>query len=159
MARGLNRNHIFPRKIGTFAHDEAGSPAVEFALVLPLLVLMLFGIIQFGIAFNNRVAITDGTRVAARTFSISRGSGTPWTSARTHFFGSTYGLDTNRLGVTLAVGATTCTDDATCANAMNAVGAVGQPVTVTATYPCSIDLLGFSLPTCSLTARTSERLQ
>ena len=35
--------------------DQDGAAAVEFALLLPLLVLLLFGLIQFGIAFNTKI--------------------------------------------------------------------------------------------------------
>ena len=45
---------------------EDGAAAVEFALLLPLLVLLLFGIIQFGIAFNARIQATNAAREAAR---------------------------------------------------------------------------------------------
>ena len=40
---------------------------VEFVLVLPLLMLVLFGIIQFGITFTHYVALTDAVRAGART--------------------------------------------------------------------------------------------
>ena len=50
--------------------DEDGAAAVEFALLLPLLVLLLFGIIQFGIAFNARIQATNAAREAARTAVI-----------------------------------------------------------------------------------------
>jgi Flp pilus assembly protein TadG len=45
---------------------EDGAAAVEFALLLPLLVLLLFGFIQFGIAFNTRIQATNAAREAAR---------------------------------------------------------------------------------------------
>ena len=35
---------------------------VEFTLVLPVLLVVLFGIIQFGITFSNYVALTDAVR-------------------------------------------------------------------------------------------------
>jgi Flp pilus assembly protein TadG len=40
--------------------------AVEFALLLPLLVALLFGFIQFGVAFNDRIQATNAAREAAR---------------------------------------------------------------------------------------------
>jgi Flp pilus assembly pilin Flp len=45
---------------------EDGAAAVEFALLLPLLVLLLFGFIQFGLAFNTRIQATNAAREAAR---------------------------------------------------------------------------------------------
>ena len=45
---------------------EDGAAAVEFALLLPLLVLLLFGMIEFGFAFNSRIQATNAAREAAR---------------------------------------------------------------------------------------------
>jgi Flp pilus assembly protein TadG len=45
---------------------EDGVAAVEFALLLPLLVALLFGFIQFGVAFNDRIQATNAAREAAR---------------------------------------------------------------------------------------------
>jgi Flp pilus assembly pilin Flp len=46
--------------------DQDGAAAVEFALLLPLLVLLLFGFIQFGLAFSTRIQATNAAREAAR---------------------------------------------------------------------------------------------
>jgi Flp pilus assembly pilin Flp len=46
--------------------DEDGAAAVEFALLLPLLVLLLFGLIQFGLAFNTKIQATNAAREGAR---------------------------------------------------------------------------------------------
>jgi Flp pilus assembly pilin Flp len=46
--------------------DQEGAAAVEFALLLPLLVLLLFGMIEFGFAFNTRIQATNAAREAAR---------------------------------------------------------------------------------------------
>jgi Flp pilus assembly pilin Flp len=46
--------------------DQEGAAAVEFALLLPLLVLLLFGMIEFGFAFNSRIQATNAAREAAR---------------------------------------------------------------------------------------------
>lgn len=46
--------------------DERGQSLVEMALVLPLLLLLLVGIIDFGRAFNNYIIITNAAREGAR---------------------------------------------------------------------------------------------
>ena len=48
------------------SRGQDGAAAVEFALLLPLLVLLLFGIIEFGVAFNTRIQATNAAREAAR---------------------------------------------------------------------------------------------
>ena len=45
---------------------------VEFAIVLPILCILLFGAIQFGILFNNYVTLTDAVRAGARKAAVSR---------------------------------------------------------------------------------------
>ncbi|MCZ7532990.1 MAG: pilus assembly protein [Acidimicrobiia bacterium] len=45
---------------------EQGAALVEMAIVLPILVLLVFGIIEFGMAFNKRLTIGNATQSAAR---------------------------------------------------------------------------------------------
>jgi Flp pilus assembly protein TadG len=49
--------------------DERGSVLVEFALVIPIFALMLFGMVQFGLAFAGwsslRNSVQNGARLAA----------------------------------------------------------------------------------------------
>src|SRR5436190_4644272 len=104
-------------------HNERGQTMVEFAIVLPVLCLLLFGIIQFGILFNNYVTLTDAVRAGARKAAVSRQvSGTsPQQACIDQVRSSASDLDLSKLQ-------TTCTS-------------TWQPasdVTVTATYPYSI---------------------
>jgi Flp pilus assembly protein TadG len=46
--------------------DDRGVAAVEFALVLPLLVILAFAIIQFGIVFAQQLALSNAARQTAR---------------------------------------------------------------------------------------------
>ncbi len=46
--------------------NQSGSAAVEFALVLPLLLLVLFGTIEFGILMYDQSVITNAAREGAR---------------------------------------------------------------------------------------------
>lgn len=50
--------------------SEKGSSSVEFALILPVLILILFGIIQFGFVFNNYLAVTHAAREGARLAAV-----------------------------------------------------------------------------------------
>jgi len=51
--------------------NERGASAVEFALILPILVMLVFGIFQFGIAYNNYIAITHAAREGARLAAVN----------------------------------------------------------------------------------------
>jgi hypothetical protein len=45
---------------------QNGAAAVEFAIVMPMLVLLAFGIIEFGLMFYNKQILTNASREAAR---------------------------------------------------------------------------------------------
>jgi Flp pilus assembly protein TadG len=46
--------------------NDRGAAAVEFALVVPVLLMILFGIIDFGLLFNNSLSVKQGVREGAR---------------------------------------------------------------------------------------------
>ena len=48
-----------------------GASAVEFAIVLPVLLLILFGTIEFGILLFNKQVITNASREGARFGIVS----------------------------------------------------------------------------------------
>jgi Flp pilus assembly protein TadG len=54
------------QRFGHRRRNERGASAVEFALVVPVLALLVFGMCEFGIAFNNLNSIRQGTREGAR---------------------------------------------------------------------------------------------
>jgi len=49
---------------------DSGAAAVEFALVLPVLLLVLFGIIDFGRAYNMQIALTQASREGVRGLAL-----------------------------------------------------------------------------------------
>ncbi|HEX9034611.1 MAG TPA: TadE/TadG family type IV pilus assembly protein, partial [Streptosporangiaceae bacterium] len=57
------------RKGGT---PDRGATVVEFALLLPVLLLMVFGIIDFGRALNAQVTITQAAREGARLDALNQ---------------------------------------------------------------------------------------
>ena len=50
-----------------FFKCQQGASAVEFAIVLPLLLVFIFGIIEFGILLYDKAIITNASREGART--------------------------------------------------------------------------------------------
>lgn len=50
--------------------DDSGATAVEFALVLPIFVVLVFGIISFGFLYTNWTALEGGAREGARYMAI-----------------------------------------------------------------------------------------
>jgi Flp pilus assembly protein TadG len=54
-----------------FAKNEKGQAMVEFALILPLLILLLCGIIDFGWIFGNQLILNNAGRDTARYMAIN----------------------------------------------------------------------------------------
>lgn len=48
-----------------------GAVAVEFALVAPVLLLLIAGIVEFAHGFNIQISVTQAAREAARNFAIT----------------------------------------------------------------------------------------
>lgn len=58
--------------------SEKGASAVEFALMLPLLVLLVFGIIEFSVLLFDKAVVTNASREGARAglvYNLDGGGG------------------------------------------------------------------------------------
>lgn len=51
---------------------DDGAAAVEFALVLPLLLLLVFGIVDFGLAYQAKVELAHAAREGVRTYVLTQ---------------------------------------------------------------------------------------
>jgi Flp pilus assembly protein TadG len=56
----------------TRTRERAGTATVEFALVLPLLMALLFGIIEFGFLFKDQLTLQQAAREGSRTAAVGR---------------------------------------------------------------------------------------
>ncbi len=131
-------------RIHTALRNEQGQTMTELALVLPVLVLLLFAVIQFGIAFNNYVTVTDAARAGARQAAVSLyGAQDPVTAADTAARNSAENLDQGKFDV--AVSASPGWEK-------------GADVTVTTSYPYEISLVGLVVSSGELTSSTTERI-
>jgi len=52
--------------------NQSGASAVEFAIVLPILVLLVFGIIEFSVALYDKAMMTNASREGARAGIVFR---------------------------------------------------------------------------------------
>jgi Flp pilus assembly protein TadG len=51
--------------------SERGAVAVEFAILAPVLVMLLLGIMEFGRAYNVQISLTNAARESVRSMTIS----------------------------------------------------------------------------------------
>jgi Flp pilus assembly protein TadG len=151
---------------------ERGAALVEFALVAPVLLLIMLGTAQFGITLNQYVMLTNAVGVGGMQFAISRSDTTPSSDAWRAITTAASTLTPANLPITLSVNGTACVTNATTLAAATAADAacstaltngIGLPATVTATYPCSLTIGGgwynFAPSGCSLASQVTERVQ
>jgi Flp pilus assembly protein TadG len=139
--------------------SEYGGSAVEFALVLPLLGVLVFGIITFGLAINNYEMLTGAVNEGARALALSRGAATPYASTVSLVDTAAPGLNSAHLNVTLSVNGQTCSSDSG-GSACSALLTAGATETVAASYPCSLVVMGVNYaPGCTLSQQTSGRVE
>jgi Flp pilus assembly protein TadG len=58
------------QKQGQRPRRNRGAAAVEFALILPLLITLVFGVVQFGLLFNRQQALHASAREGARLAAL-----------------------------------------------------------------------------------------
>ena len=126
--------------------SESGASAVEFALLLPVLMMILFGIIEFGLALYRQAILTNASREGARLGIVQ--SVPPITTAQIDAVIDNYltpaGITPGNVARTIVAG-----------------GVTGTPVQVTLTLPYTFTVLpglvtGLA-PVINLTARTEMR--
>ena len=74
----------------------------ELALVLPVLLVLLLGIAQFGVVFNNYISLTDAVRAGARRAAVSRNVVDPAGACRARVLASAGSLNTTELARNLS---------------------------------------------------------
>ena len=146
------------RPFGAVARDTAGTSAIEFAFIAPVLMLLALGTVQFGLTLNNYITLTEAVRTASRQLSVSRGGSTPYTDTVNQMYRSAPNLIRANLTISLSVNGTACSTDTTCLSAL--AGAQGRPASVDASYPCDLTFMGHDFaPGCTLASQTTERVE
>jgi Flp pilus assembly protein TadG len=121
---------------------QNGQTMAEFALVLPLLALLLFGVIQFGIAFNNYITLTDAVRAGARKGAVGRHLQNPEQAVIDQVEAASTDLELSDLDVEV-----------------DSTWRPGEEVRVEASYPYSISLLGVVVKSGRMHSETTERVE
>lgn len=139
-------------------HRESGVSMFEFSLTLPVLLMIMFGMIEYSVAFYDKAVITNASRGAARIGMINTSTLLP---ALNTLVGSTFNTTYwNSVGL-ITFGATSAP-----AVALIRTHDPGQSldlVTATVTYQYKGlllgGLLGSSTPSLTLSASTTMESQ
>lgn len=161
-------------------HGDSGASAVEFALVVPLLVVLVFGLIDFGVIFAQQLSLNNAVRQGARA-AVVAGNTAQQTCAQVvsgvrGAAGQTIAMDTSAISVTVrrqsadgsTISTTPCGSGANpsgttrvCLNSTQSDG-TSDSILVDATYPASFivpfPVPGFA-PTITLKSRAVYRCE
>jgi Flp pilus assembly protein TadG len=138
---------------------EEGQALVEFALVLPVLLMIVTGITSFGIVFYRYVTLTDAVRVGARTLALQRGNSSPCTSAANQTVASAVDVGLTNSQLTFSYNGTPFYVSSTCSGS-GATWNQGDSVTVQATIPYSLSIFGvITITSGHLTAQATDAVE
>jgi len=147
------------------ARDEQAQSLVEFALVFPILMTILLGIMVFGVALSNYLSLTNGTEMGTQALAMSRGqTSDPCKTASAGLYAAAPTLSAASLKFTIVLDGTAVASGAqspSCSSSAD-LGYMqqGQAASVTVTYPCNLKLFNYNpAPNCLLTAQTTEVIQ
>lgn len=134
-------------------NEQSGQAFVELALVLPVLLLLLLGVIQFGNVFRDYIALTDATRVGARQAAVSRSiqpesNRIPLVISKVQK--AAVNLDKTKMTITV---------EPVKMDGVTPGWEESGDVTVRSTYPFKINLFGMVLYNGLLQSRTTERIE
>lgn len=153
-------------------NDESGQSLVEFAVCVPVLLLVLTGIMTFAVALNNYMVMTNAVSASALVLSVDRNNSlTPCQDASNAFVNAAPTLKASSLKFTYSLNGvsygpyTGKTAGSSCTSSSLTTGAAGnlvagQSAQITVTYPCNLSVYGHNfVPSCNLQVQTTEIVQ
>lgn len=151
------------------ARDEEANALVELAVALPVVMLLITGMITFGLMLNNYLVLSHATDVGARNLALSRGATTnPCSDAVTAIQNAAPNLASSSLNYTFNIGSGSFsgsstgfsgTTSASCSQAGVSDMVAGDNATVTVTYPFQLLVYGWKATTVNIAASTTEVIQ
>lgn len=133
--------------------DQRGAAAVEFAIVLPLLILLVFGIVQFSILYNRKQGLHAAAREGARLASLPQKTVADIQDHVEDALDGSVDTDDPTFAVSVSRGGASIGSGSPCA------GHAGDTVTVTATVAATVDIPLFPVQTGTLTGKGEFRCE
>lgn len=125
-----------PRRCPRRTPDEHGAVVLEFALLVPVLLMITFGMIDFGYAINRDAMVNNAARDAARAASLD----SPYSDIKAAAVSSltNYGIPATEPDTTITIECTragiSCGNTASAFDNAATGAQTGSKVTVTITY-------------------------
>lgn len=137
-------------RAGRRIRDERGQALVEFALLAPVLSLILVGVIQVGSWILADVDLASGTREAGRLLSTSKDDSSAIKDVENRFVQNVNSdVDTSKLQYSFSPAPASSTP----------LWPSGTTVTMTVTYPNQLNVMGVALGDPNMTSSAQVRIQ
>jgi Flp pilus assembly protein TadG len=142
--------------------DTDGSVILEAALVMPLVVLLVAGIADYGVTLYQYHTLSTATGSAVRQLIVSRGFANPYSGVQTQFsnWAPNLSITTAQFKVYVADSAGTlqeCTSNATCKTALDA--AAGRQGSVSVNYACTTTFIPSMASPCPIKISASGMIE
>ncbi|GAA4283038.1 hypothetical protein GCM10022261_05690 [Brevibacterium daeguense] len=124
-------------------HNDRGAAAVEFALVLPLLILLVFGIAEFGRAYHIQTTLSNAARDGVRVMALQNDPAAATTTAQQS--ASPLGLTASQI----SVNPTSCAATATTPAGTATVTITYRMDFLTGLFGAELDLTGKGTMRCN----------
>lgn len=152
---------------------ERGAALVEFALVVPLFFVLIFGMCSFGFMLTHYLELTEAVNIGGEQLAISRGNTLDPCALAFSAVSNVSSLNSSSMTFTLTLNGiaygpyTGGSSKVTCSSTSTSTGAPanliqGDPIVLLVSYPCSVisfknGLVNFNpVPTCNLQAQITE---
>ena len=161
----VNRNGNWGGRIRrALGRSSEGGALVEFALVAPLMLMLVTGMFGFGFALFSYFQLSNAVDIGARTLAVSRATNSdgstpdPCATAATAIANAAPSLATANTTISFTLNGTSYPSTKSCisgeANVLS-----GKTAQVTATYPYTVMLFGWKPVALTLSASTTELMQ
>ena len=142
--------------VARWRREQNGSSLIEFALVMPVMLLVMTGIFSFSMAFYRQEQLTQAVGAGGQYLQQIRTSTTdPCKDTFNAITSAAPALTSSSITLTLTMGSTNVTAQ-TCAGDQTDLTQGGN-VTVTASYPCTLTGYNYVFGgTCKLYAKVTE---
>jgi Flp pilus assembly protein TadG len=151
-------------RIATLAGDTRGSVLLEAALVMPLVVLFIAGIADYGVTLYQYHTLSTANGAAVRQLIVSRGFDKPYESVLAEYANWAPNLSVQPSQITVSVEnsggtLTACTDSTgpSCKTLLD--GAAGKQASVMIDYPCTVTFIPSMASPCPIQIEASGMVE
>lgn len=145
-----------------FGRKNDGGSLVEFAVTLPLILLIMTGIFSFSTALWQKITLAEAMSVGGRLLAVDRGDVDPCLTVTNAIRNAAPGLSPSNLvltysinGVNYGTGVTTCAGPST--GNVNMVQ--NGTATIWATYPISLTVYNYAASNMTMSGKITEAIQ